>query len=101
MMGALLTILMSGIIKLSIKSPQDLMKVWNDVKKGIKVILCDGLKESNLTTAKFRKQSKKKNDSDSDSDEDVTVTSGRSASKESDKDEHLEIIVNELKALHE
>jgi len=37
------------------------MEVWNDVKKGVKVILwCDGLQESNPTTAKSRKQSRKR-----------------------------------------
>ena len=40
-----------------IRSPQDVMEAWNDVKKGVKVVLwCDGLKESNPT----RKQSKKR-----------------------------------------
>ena len=73
----------------SIRSTLDVIEVWNDVKKGVKVVLwCDGLKESNLTKAKSRKRSKKRIDSDSDSDEDVIVTSGRSASKKkSDKDE--------------
>ena len=88
----------------TIRSPQDVMEVWNDVKKGVKVILwCDGLKESNPTTSKSRKRSKKKIDSDSDSDEDaVVVTSGRTAKKKkSDKDEQLEKIVTELKDLHE
>ena len=106
----LLTILMLGIIKLplssvvSIRSTQDVIEVWNDVEKGVKVVLwCDGLKESNLTKAKSRKRSKNRIDSDSDSDEDVIVTSGRSASKKkkSDKDEQLEKTVNELKELHE
>ena len=88
----------------SIRSTQDVIEVWNDVKKGVKVVLwCDGLKESNLTKAKSRKRSKKRIDSDLDSDEDVIVTSGRSASKKkkSDKDEQLEKTVNELKELHE
>ena len=88
----------------SIRSTQDVIEVWNDMKKGVKVVLwCDGLKESNPTKAKSRKRSKKRIDSDSDSDEDVIVTSGRSASKKkkSDKDEQLEITVNELKELHE
>ena len=88
----------------TIRSPQDVMEVWNDVKKGVKVVLwCDGLKESNSTTAKPRKRSKKMIDSDSDSDEDAVVTSGRSAKKKkkSDNDEKLEKIVNELKELHE
>ena len=87
----------------SIRSTQDVIEVWNDVKKGVKVVLwCDGLKESDLTKAKSRKRSKKRIDSDSDSDEDVIVTSGRSASKKkSDKDEQLEKTVNELKELHE
>ena len=54
------------------------MEVYNDVKKGVEVILwCDGLKENN-PTSKSRKWSKKKIDSDSDSDEDaVVITSGR------------------------
>jgi len=78
--------------------------VWNDVKKGVKVILwCDGLQESNPTTAKSRKRSRRKSYSDSDSDKDIIVTSGRSANKKKkiDKDEQLEKIVNELKELHE
>ena len=76
----------------TIRSPQDVMEVWNDVKKGVKVVLwCDGLKESNSTTAKPRKRSKKIIDSDSDSDEDAVVTSGRSTNKKkSDNDEKLE-----------
>jgi len=89
---------------ISIRSPQDVMEVWNDVKKGVKVILwCDGLQESNPTTAKSRKRSRKKSYSDSDSDKDIIVTSGRSANKKkkTDKDEQLEKIVNELKELHE
>ena len=80
------------------------MEVWNDVKKGVKVILwCDGLQESNPTTAKSRKRSRKKSYSDSDSDKDIIVTSGRSANKKkkTDKDKQLEKIVNELKELHE
>lgn len=39
----------------SIRSPQDVMEVWNDMKKGVKVVLwCDVL---NLKTAKSRKRS--------------------------------------------
>ena len=86
----------------SIRSPQDVMEIWNDVRKGVNVILwCDGLKESNLTTT-TRKRSKKKADSDSDSDEDVPIASGSSANKKKkcDKDEKLEKVVNELKELH-
>ena len=63
------------------------------MKKGVKVVQwCDGLKESNSTTAKPRKRSKKMIDSDSDSDEDaVVVTSGRSTNKKkADNDEKLE-----------
>ena len=34
----------------SIRSPQDVMEVWSDVKKGNKVVLwCDGLKDRNTT----------------------------------------------------
>ena len=86
----------------SIRSPQDVMEIWNDVRKGVNVILwCDGLKESNLTTT-TRKRSKKKADSDSDSDEDVPIALGSSANKKKkyDKDEKLEKVVNELKKLH-
>ena len=44
-------------IAVTIRSPQE---VWNDVKKGVKVVLwCDGLKESNSTTAKPKKRYKK------------------------------------------
>ena len=85
-----------AITVVSIRSPQDVIEVWNDVKKGVKVILwSDGLKESKPTATNSRKRSKKKVDSDSDSDEDI---SGRSTSKKkmSDKDEQLEKIVNEL-----
>ena len=55
----------------SIRSPQDVREIWNDVKRGVKHVLwCDGLKESNTVSSNTRKRSKKK-DSESDSDEDV------------------------------
>ena len=60
------------------KHLQNVLDVWNDVRKGIKVILwCNGLKGSNSMTTNPRKQSKKKTYSD----EEVTVTSRWSANK--------------------
>ena len=57
----------------SIRSPQDIMEIWNDMRKGVNVILWfDGLEESNPTTTTM-KRSKKKADSDSDYDEDVPI----------------------------
>ena len=85
----------------SIRSPQDVREIWNDVKRGVKHVLwCDGLKESNTVPSKTRKRSKKKKDSESDSDEDVVETVTNKKKKQSCKDEKLEEVVTDLKELH-
>ena len=82
----------------SIRSPQDVREIWNDVKRGVNHILwCDGLKESNTMSSNTRKRSK---DSESDSDEDVVKTVTNKKKKQSRKDEKLKEIVTELKELH-
>ena len=84
---------------LSIGSPQDVRKIWNDAKRGVKHVLwCDGLKESNTVSSITRKRSKK--DSESDSDEDVVKTVTNKKKKQSRKDEKLKEIVTDLKELH-
>ena len=83
-------------VVVSIRSPHDVMEIWNEVKKGVNVILwCDGLKES-YPAVKKRKWSKKSVDSNSDSGDDIVEVSA-SKKKKSDKDEK---IVGELKELH-
>jgi hypothetical protein len=58
----------------SIRSPQDVKKIWNDVKREVKHVLrCDGRKESNTVPSKLRKQSKKK-ESESDYNKEVVET---------------------------
>lgn len=83
-------------VVVSIRSPHDVMEIWNEVKKGVNVILwCDGLKES-YPAVKKRKRSKKSVDSNSDSGDNIVEVSA-SKKKKSDKDEK---IVGELKELH-
>ena len=83
---------------MSIRSSQDLLEIWNDVRKGTKTILwCNGLKEI-LSKSRKRKQA---NDSDVDSDDDAgKTTSKRKRFTPEAREKKVEETLSKLKEKH-
>ena len=89
---------LQGSTVVSIRSSQDLLEIWNDVRKGTKTILwCNGLKEGNPKSRK-RKQA---DDSDVDSDNDAgKTTSKRKRFTPEAREKKVKETVSKLKEKH-
>ena len=88
-------------IVVSIRSSQDLVEVWNDLKAGKKVILwCDGLKGEDSGKNKKRKQTELDSEESDEEEADHPRRSSNKKCKYKLKDSKLEKIVANLKEEH-